>query len=243
MLVDGLDAPRSASLRSCARYLRQVSIPFSQAYVEAALVRHAASRKIFEVFATRFDPSVDAAELAVPERVIDVLDDIDAIASLDDDRIVRAVLDLVMAMTRTTYFQHEADGTWRPYLAHKIEPAELEGIPEPRPRFEIYVHSPRMEGVHLRAGPSRAVGCDGRSDSRRLTEILGLLKAQIVKNAVIVPEGAKGGFVAKALPEDPAARRAEVIACYELFVSGLLALTDDLTDGEVRHPAGDALFR
>ncbi len=171
------------------------------------------------------------------ERVLAVLDDIEAIESLDDDRILRSFLALVMAMTRTTYYQREPDGTRRPFLAHKIEPAELEGIPEPRPRYEIYVHSPRMEGVHLRAGP---VSRGGLRWSERLedyrTEVLGLLKAQIVKNAVIVPEGAKGGFVAKALPSDPEARRAEVEACYRLFVSGLLALTDDLIDGEVRHP-------
>ncbi len=162
---------------------------------------------------------------------------LDAVEGLDADRILRALLSAVQAVLRTNAFQRGADGEAPPYVSFKFDPAEVAGLPEPKPAYEIWVYSPRVEGVHLRFGDVARGGLrwsDRREDFR--TEVLGLVKAQIVKNAVIVPTGAKGGFVAKRLP-DPAVDRdawwAEGVACYRTFISGLLDVTDNLhTDGE-----------
>src|SRR5947199_5723854 len=153
------------------------------------------------------------------------------VASLDQDRILRSLLGLVNATLRTNAYRTDDEGQRRSAIAIKLDPRAIPDLPEPRPRFEIWVYSPRVEGVHLRFGPVARGGLrwsDRREDFR--TEVLGLVKAQMVKNAVIVPTGAKGGFVAKQQP-DPAVDRdawlAEGVACYRIFISSLLDLTDN----------------
>ena len=161
--------------------------------------------------------------------------------SLDHDRILRSYLALIEATLRTNYFQLAGDGERAPYLVLKLAPEQVPGVPAPRPKFEIFVYSPRLEAVHLRFG---AVARGGLRWSERpedfRTEVLGLVKAQEVKNSVIVPSGAKGGFVCKRLP-DPADRdayQAEVLACYRMFISAMLDITDNIVGDAVVPPAG-----
>src|SRR5207237_8865436 len=174
-----------------------------------------------------------ADEAALVEQITTALDDV---VSLDEDRILRSYLGLLRATTRTNHFQRNAGGEPKPYLAVKLDPHQVPDLPAPRPAHEIWVYSPRVEGVHLRFGPVARGGLrwsDRREDFR--TEVLGLVKAQMVKNAVIVPVGAKGGFVVKR-PGDPADREAfmaEGIACYTTFIRGLLDVTDNIVDGAV----------
>jgi glutamate dehydrogenase len=229
-------------LRAYSKYLRQAGIAFSQGYIEQTLVENAAiSRAIVELFESRFDPSRENETPVVPDqdgprgRVEAIEAMLADVASLDQDRILRSLLGLVNATLRTNGYRTDADGQRRPALAVKLDPRRIPDLPEPRPRYEIWVYSPRVEGVHLRFGSVARGGLrwsDRREDFR--TEILGLVKAQMVKNAVIVPTGAKGGFVAKQLP-DPALDReawlAEGIACYRTFISCLLDLTDNYMSG------------
>ena len=211
-------------------------MPFSQQYIENTLARHGRlAARLVELFKARFDPSADAGpaerdavQAALREQIIGELD---AIPSLDEDRICRSFLTLIEATTRTNFFRGDAT------LAFKFDPAAVPDLPLPRPAFEIWVCGPRVEGVHLRGGPIARGGLrwsDRREDFR--TEVLGLMKAQMVKNAVIVPTGAKGGFVVKRRPADPDAARAEVVDCYRTFVGAMLDLTDNLVDGKVVHP-------
>ncbi|HMJ96985.1 MAG TPA: NAD-glutamate dehydrogenase domain-containing protein, partial [Thermoleophilaceae bacterium] len=224
-------------LRAIGKYLRQARITFSDRYVEQALVAHPeVARLMVALFQARFDPRRTDREDAedVAARIGKA---IDAVESLDEDQILRMFLDVIRAMLRTNYF-HTGPSEHAPHLSFKLDPSELRWLPQPRPRFEIFVYSPRTEGVHLRGGPVARGGIrwsDRREDFR--TEVLGLMKAQMVKNAVIVPVGAKGGFVVK----QPPARRddlpEEVVACYETFIRGLLDLTDNINGGEVvPHP-------
>ena len=175
----------------------------------------------------------------------------DDVVSLDHDRILRSYLTHIRATLRTNYFQHASDGTGpKSYISFKLEPSAIPDLPEPRPKYEIFVYSPRVEGVHLRFGAVARGGLrwsDRRDDFR--TEVLGLVKAQMVKNTVIVPVGAKGGFFAKMLPDpsDRDAWMAEGIACYTTFISALLDVTDNLAKGEtvppprvVRHDGDDS---
>jgi len=226
-------------LRTYAKYLRQAGTMFSQGYIEQALIDNVPiAEAIVELFESRFDPErgteaplVDGAtgrSQAVEAMLADV-------ASLDQDRIMRSLLGLVNATLRTNAYRTDNAGLRRPAVAVKLDPRQVPELPQPRPRFEIWVYSPRVEGVHLRFGPVARGGLrwsDRREDFR--TEILGLVKAQMVKNAVIVPTGAKGGFVAKRLP-DPAIDReawlAEGVACYRTFISCLLDLTDNYVTG------------
>ena len=170
--------------------------------------------------------------------------------SLDHDRILRSYRTLVRATLRTNFFQHTEDGGVHPYISFKLEPSAIPDLPEPRPRYEIFVYSPRVEGSHLRFGPVARGGLrwsDRRDDFR--TEVLGLVKAQMVKNTVIVPVGAKGAFFCKQLPDpsDRDAWLAEGVECYKTFISGLLDITDNLVDGQtvpardvVRHDGDDS---
>jgi glutamate dehydrogenase len=238
-------------LRSYAKYLRQAGFPYSQPHIESVLNENPdTARSLVTLFEALFDPdpagspkSRDAQGAAAA-----VAADIDALVSLDTDRVLRAFASLIQATLRTNYFVTR-DGSARSQnvLALKLDAQLVEELPLPRPKFEIFVYSPRVEGVHLRFGYVARGGLrwsDRREDFR--TEILGLVKAQAVKNAVIVPVGAKGGFVVKRPPlstGEPGAQRdatrKEGIACYQLFISGLLDVTDnvDHTTGEVRPPA------
>ena len=244
VLLGGLTARQVEVVRAYARYLRQIGFPFSQQYIESTVVRHASIiRGLVEVFAQRFDPQLATAPAATTAVAGDALRDVvieqlDAVPSLDDDRTLRALLALVDATLRTNVYR-PGDGTpHRPVMAFKLDPAKVPDLPLPKPMYEIWVCSPRVEGVHLRGGRIARGGIrwsDRREDFR--TEVLGLVKAQMVKNAVIVPTGAKGGFVLKRSSADADALRAEGVACYREFIAGLLDVTDNLApDGTVLPP-------
>jgi len=237
VLRAGLTARQVEVLRAYARYLRQIGFPFSQQFLEGALGRHPAiAALLVDLFAARFDPDVAGEQREAECRA--ALDEaLDGVPSLDDDRTVRAFVALVTATVRTNAFRPGDDGGPREVIALKFDATKVPDLPMPRPRHEIWICSPRVEGVHLRNGAIARGGIrwsDRREDFR--TEILGLVKAQIVKNAVIVPTGAKGGFVVKRPPVSPDDYRAEGVACYRAFIGGLLDLTDDIRDGAVVAP-------
>ncbi|MBA2636792.1 MAG: NAD-glutamate dehydrogenase [Solirubrobacterales bacterium] len=225
-------------LRAIARYLRQVGIAFSDRYMEQALMEHPhVAAALVTLFRARFDPARKRNPEEAEALVREIEAAIDAVDSLDEDRILRSFLTVAGAMLRTNYFQPDAGGGLKPYLSFKLDPSRVPLVPEPRPRYEIFVHSPRVEGVHLRGGTVARGGLrwsDRREDFR--TEILGLMKAQMVKNALIVPLGAKGGFVVKRPPDGPEALREEVLTCYRWFIDGLLDLTDTVVEGRVTPP-------
>ncbi len=238
VLGAGLTTREVAVLRAYSKYLRQVGSAFSQAYMERTLAANPhIARLLVDLFQARFDPArqPDADdEASVLTKQLEAA--IDVVASLDEDRILRSFLALVQATLRTNWFRRTDAG--HP-VAFKLDPAQVPDLPLPRPRYEIWVCSPRVEGVHLRGGRVSRGGLrwsDRKEDFR--TEVLGLMKAQMVKNAVIVPVGAKGGFVMKRPPatSDRDAVAAEVAACYREFVSGLLDLTDNIEGGEVVRP-------
>jgi len=230
VLRAGLTWHETTVLRAIGRFLRQAGITFSDRYVELALATNPrVARLIMDLFLARFEPG--RADGGEAERLVgEIREAIDAVESLDQDRILRNFLDVVQAMLKTNFFQPAPGGGRKPYLSFKLDPSRLPWLPPPRPRFEIFVYSPRTEGVHLRGGRVARGGIrwsDRREDFR--TEVLGLMKAQMVKNAVIVPVGAKGGFVVKRPP--PSGDREELLAeverCYRTYISGLLDLTDD----------------
>jgi glutamate dehydrogenase len=246
----GLNWQQVVLVRAYAKYLRQVNFPYSQSYIESVLNEHpSTTRSLVVLFEALFDPTPSglSASRDAQAAAAAVAADIDALVSLDTDRILRAFASLVQATLRTNYFvTREGSARSRNVLAIKLNAKLIDELPLPRPKYEIFVYSPRVEGVHLRFGPVARGGLrwsDRRDDFR--TEILGLVKAQDVKNAVIVPVGSKGGFVLKRPPlptGDPAAdrdaTRAEGVACYQLFISGLLELTDnvDHSTGNVSAP-------
>lgn len=249
ILGAGLTWRQATVLRAYAKYMRQGNSPFALDYIHDALSNNVdITRLLVLLFEIRFDPTADHTRAAkIEERITRALDDV---ASLDHDRILRSYLAHIRGTLRTNYFQASRDGGVRSYISFKLDPSGIPDLPEPRPRFEIFVYSPRVEGVHLRFGAVARGGLrwsDRRDDFR--TEVLGLVKAQMVKNTVIVPVGAKGGFFCKQLPDpgDRDAWLAEGIACYKTFISGLLDITDNLVDGEtvppeqvVRHDGDDS---
>jgi glutamate dehydrogenase len=242
VMYAGLPNRDVAMLRAYAHYLRQVGSTFSQTYMQDTLAAHpVVAFNLVRLFHTRFDPAIaDNERAAADELAVEVAAAIDDVEGLDEDRILRSFLQLILATTRTNFFRVGPGGHPPDHLAFKFDPAKISGLPPPRPQFEIWVYSPRTEGVHLRGGRVARGGIrwsDRREDFR--TEVLGLMKAQMAKNAVIVPVGAKGGFVLKRPPpggRDALAR--EVESCYRTFISGLLDLTDNLVGGEVRPPGG-----
>ena len=251
VLAAGLTWRQASLLRAYAKYMRQGGTPFAQDYIEDALrINVDITRYLVQLFEARFDPgrpreggSIAADSEArqakcaeLEERITRALDEV---SSLDHDRILRSYLTNIRATLRTNYFRTDEDGAPLRRLSLKFDPAMIPELPEPRPRFEIFVYSPRVEGVHLRFGPVARGGLrwsDRRDDFR--TEVLGLVKAQMVKNTVIVPVGAKGGFFCKQLPDsgDRDAWMAEGITCYKTFISGLLDITDNLVEGQVVAP-------
>ena len=240
VLAAGLAWHEVAVLRAYSHYLRQAGTPFSQDYIAAALIAHPdLARALVALFHDRFHPANAAhagqggREAVTAQSVADITTALDAVTSLDNDRILRALLRLVLATQRTNAYNDKAGSP----IAFKLDPTGVPELPKPLPMFEIFVASPRVEGVHLRAGRVARGGIrwsDRREDFR--TEILGLMKAQTVKNAVIVPVGAKGGFVVKAPPADRDALSAEVVSCYQAFIGALLELTDNLVDGRPVPP-------
>ena len=291
ILAAFLDWRQVAMLRAYSKFLQQVGVPFSQAYVEDAFVRHPMiARLLVELFETRFDPKGEggkakaagearsatqleriAGDEPLRGKVLRTLastsqDDREAryeavrqaikamldatVSSLDEDRILRGFIGLIDATLRTSYYITydsgryadglRADGGPADYISFKFDSAQVPDLPRPRPYREIFVYGPRVEGVHLRFGPVARGGLrwsDRREDFR--TEVLGLVKAQMVKNTVIVPVGSKGGFFCKRLPDPAVDRDAwfnEGVDCYKRFINGLLDITDNLVDGKVVHP-------
>jgi glutamate dehydrogenase len=229
-------------LRAYCKYLRQTRLTFSQDYMEQALAGNPEiARLLVELFQARFDPARgEDAEARLGGLREQLADAIDRVANLDEDRILRSFLDMVEATLRTNFYQTGEGGQVKPYLSVKLDPSRVPSLPKPRPMFEVFVYSPRTEAVHLRGGKVARGGIrwsDRREDFR--TEVLGLMKAQMVKNAVIVPVGAKGGFVVKQPPAEGGreALMDEVVACYSTFMRGLLDLTDNRVDGKVVSPA------
>jgi glutamate dehydrogenase len=242
VLDAGLTWRQVVILRSYARYLRQIRTRFSQEYLQRVLRANAPiTRLLVRLFESRFDPRKRSGASERDEAIAEELrGELDEVVSLDDDRILRSYLSLIEATLRTNYFQTQDDGSHPPYLTFKIASARLAEAPQPRPKFEIFVYSPRLEAVHLRFGNVARGGLrwSERPEDFR-TEILGLVKAQEVKNSVIVPSGAKGGFVCKRLPGPEAGReayQAEVLATYRTFISAMLEITDNLDGDRVVPP-------
>jgi glutamate dehydrogenase len=234
-----LDWRNVVMLRSYCKYLLQTQVPFSQAYMEQTLANHPEITGLLaELFHARFDPRLhgDAGRRSTALGV-KIEEALEKVSNLDEDRILRRFLKVIQATTRTNFFQTDPQGLPKEYLSLKFNPALIEELPLPRPMFEIFVYSPRTEAVHLRGGPVARGGIrwsDRREDFR--TEVLGLMKAQMVKNAVIVPVGSKGGFVAKRPPAEREALQAEVVHCYSIFIRGMLDLTDNLVNNTVIAP-------
>ena len=234
-------------LRAYAAYMKQTAFNFSPDYIADTLAKHLdITRNLVALFKAYFNPRLSAKAQASNsnERVErlqkKIIDSLDSVPNLNEDQILRHYLELIEASLRTNFFQRNSDGTFKDYLSIKFNSTAIPGIPKPRPRYEIFVYSPRVEGVHLRGGKVARGGLrwsDRQQDYR--TEILGLMKAQQVKNAVIVPTGAKGGFVLKRLSPTASReeRQQEGIACYQLFIQGLLDLTDNYEGGAVVPPS------
>lgn len=233
IVTAGLTARDVEILRTYVRYLRQGSLPFSLGYIEQAVVAFPdlAARAV-QLFKTLFDPAIKTRTTTTFDRAIQTA--LDRVTSLDHDRVWQAVLSSIRATLRTNAFQLGADKRVKPYISVKLDSRTLDFLPNPKPYREIFVYSNRMEGVHLRNGRIARGGIrwsDRAEDFR--TEVLGLMKAQTVKNAVIVPSGAKGGFVVKHPPKtnDRKAVQAEGIACYQTLIRGLLDITDNYGKG------------
>jgi glutamate dehydrogenase len=239
VLAAGLGWRQVTVLRLYAKAMRQAGSPYSQSYMEDALAHYTSiAGRLATMFEARFDPAQAGRAVAETERrVKEITQELDKVESLDEDRILRGFLRLIEKSLRTNYFQRQADGLPKPYLSVKLSSREIELFPQPRPLCEIYVYSPRMEGVHLRSGKVARGGIrwsDRKEDFR--TEILALMKAQVVKNAVIVPTGSKGGFVVKRMPGLRAEQPAEVVECYKTLMRGMLDITDNIVGGELVPP-------
>lgn len=239
-------------LRSYAKYLRQTGFLFSQKYIEQALANNAnVAMDLTDLFLTKFDP-LKTSNKVVKELEDKILQALDHVISLDEDRIIRRIFELIKATLRTNYFQKQSNGSTKEngcaksnsnakeYLSFKLSSRDIPELPLPLPLYEIFVYSPRFEGIHLRNSKVARGGIrwsERREDFR--TEILDLMKAQIVKNAVIVPSGAKGGFVLKALPLNAPRNmiQTEVVNCYKSFIRGLLDITDNLQNETVIKPS------
>jgi glutamate dehydrogenase len=237
MVACALSESEALLMRALFRYLRQTGLPYGLLTVVDALARHGAiTRSLANLFALLHDPRRANVKAAVREETA-IIDALGAVSAIDEDRILRQLLAVIKATLRTNMFAESG----KEAIAFKIESANVPGLPAPVPWREIFVYSPRVEGIHLRAGPVARGGLrwsDRRDDFR--TEILGLMKAQRVKNAVIVPTGAKGGFYPKQLP-DPANREAwlaEGTESYRIFIRTLLSITDNLVEGQAVHPEG-----
>ncbi|TNE41539.1 MAG: NAD-glutamate dehydrogenase [Alphaproteobacteria bacterium] len=237
----GLEWSNVVVLRAYARYLRQAGVTFSQSYMINTLSGNAdIARRIVELFLARCNPAFIGDRDEEIARILEgIWEALDQVASLDEDRILRRFVNLVLCTLRTNAFQQKTDPDGTPYFSFKLDSQKIEELPLPRPHVEIFVYSPRVEGVHLRGGKVARGGLrwsDRREDFR--TEVLGLMKAQMVKNTVIVPVGSKGGFFPKHLPVNGSREevQAEGIACYKIFISGLLDITDNYVGADVVPP-------
>ncbi len=236
-----LDWREVVVLRAYAKWLLQTGLPFSQPYMEQVLEQRASlATELVALFTAQFNPALPPAtrEHDAARALANIELGLAAVTRLDEDRILRGFRDAIVHTLRTNYYQHTNHGQPKAWLSFKLDAANFPDLPLPKPQFEIFVYSPRVEGVHLRKGLVARGGLrwsDRREDFR--TEVLGLMKAQNVKNTVIVPVGAKGGFYCKQLPGDREGMQREGIACYQTFIRGLLDLTDNRVNGKVVPPA------
>jgi glutamate dehydrogenase len=242
VLASKLAADEVVVLRAYAKYLHQIGFALSQGFIEQTLAANPVlARMLVNLFRLRFDPDQGEGkdDAAAASQVTAIEQALERVANLNEDRVLRQYLALILATTRTNFWRRNADGSRRRFLSFKFAPAKVPGLPEPKPKFEIFVYSVHFEGVHLRGGKVARGGLrwsDRPEDFR--TEVLGLVKAQMVKNTVIVPVGSKGGFVLKRAPS-PAEREAfmkEGVACYKDYLRGLLDVTDNLVGGRVVPP-------
>ena len=240
VLGAGLTGRSVTILRAYAKYMRQTGSSFSITYMANTLAKYPTIAKILiDLFAIRFNPNKKRNQKKEEALLADIKERLDQVSNLDDDRIIRRYLDMILATLRTNFYQKDAQGEDKPYMSFKLLPELIPDMPLPLPKFEIFVYSPRVEGVHLRGGKVARGGLrwsDRREDFR--TEVLGLVKAQQVKNTVIVPVGAKGGFVCKNMPVDGGreAIQQEGQACYRIFIRSLLDITDNIVDGKIVPP-------
>ena len=241
VLAAGLGWRQVVLLRAICKYLMQTGLPFSQNYMEDTLVDHPRiAADLVHLFETRFDPAFSGSRMDEAEKLTErIIGTLDQVSSLDADRMLRGFLGVINATLRTNFYQQASETEYKDYVSFKFDPHRVPELPLPRPDYEIFLYSPRVEGVHLRGGKVARGGLrwsDRREDFR--TEILGLMKAQQVKNTLIVPMGAKGGFVVKAQPAGTSreAMMSLVRSCYKDFIRGLLDITDNLVDGEVVTP-------
>ncbi len=239
VLIAGLNWRQVSVLRAYSRYLKQIGHSFSDTYITNTLIANLAmTQSLIRYFELKFDPTSGTADKELT-KVREVMDShLDAVSSLDEDVILRSYKNAMTSTIRTNYFCANKDGEPHNYLSFKIDCARIIKMPDPRPMYEIFVYSPRTEAVHLRGGKVARGGLrwsDRREDFR--TEVLGLVKAQMVKNAVIVPVGSKGGFIVKRAPEPGKSMLDEGIACYSIFIRGMLDITDNIVDNKVVHPA------
>lgn len=241
VLIAGLDWHEVSVVRAYARYLRQARFTFSLVYMQDTLINHPnITRRLVDLFHARFDPAKSKdREKTVAAITAEIEEMLDEVSNLDEDRILRRFINLFEATLRTNVFQKTADGENHTYMSFKFDSQNIEELPLPRPLREIWVHSPEMEGVHLRGGLVARGGIrwsDRREDFR--TEILGLMKAQQVKNAVIVPVGSKGGFIIK--NPIPGATREQFmeqgIECYKTLMRGMLDITDNINGADILPP-------
>lgn len=249
VLMGGLTGREASILRAYAKYMRQIGVTFSQSYIESTFANYPnIAAQIVNLFAKKFSVKSPASAKTLEKLSTQIYLELENVANLDDDRIIRLYVDMIVATLRTNYFQKDDAGQFKSYVSFKIQPSLIPDVPLPLPAFEIFVYSPRVEGVHLRYGKVARGGLrwsDRREDFR--TEVLGLVKAQQVKNTVIVPVGSKGGFVCKQLPTEREAFIKEGQECYKIFIRGLLDITDNIERGEivpardvVRHDEDDA---
>jgi glutamate dehydrogenase len=243
VLSAALTARQVVILRSYARYLRQTGALFSQSYIERALTRHSdVARLLLALFECRFDPTNPYDTLAEQQISQQIDQALEAVSVLDEDRIIRRYMEMILATVRTNFFQSLPDDSRKSWVSFKLLPSKLSDMPLPLPQFEIFVYSPYVEGIHLRSGKVARGGIrwsDRPEDFRY--EVLGLMKAQQVKNGVIVPVGAKGGFICKALLQDQEQDRQQVLLeakrCYQTFIRALLDVTDNIVQGVVVPPS------
>ncbi len=236
-----LSADDITVLRAYAKYMRQTGFSLSQSFIESTLsARASLTRQLVALFRIRFDPSIqDDDSIQAQSLCADIEQALETVDNLSEDRVLRHYLALILATLRTNFWRHDSAGRRRAFLSLKFDPARIPGLPAPVPAYEIFVYSPRFEGVHLRGSAVARGGLrwsDRPEDFR--TEVLGLMKAQMVKNTVIVPAGSKGGFVLKQAPSpaDRDAWLAEGVACYKDYLRGLLDVTDNRIDGVIVPP-------
>ncbi|WP_017445708.1 NAD-glutamate dehydrogenase [Gayadomonas joobiniege] len=240
VLEGGVIGRQVAVLRAYARYMRQTGLSFNQSYIENTFATYPQiAEQLVNLFEARFSPT-DKLDTNKQNKLVEQIEAaLDSVANLDDDRIIRRFVAMIQATLRTNFYQRGRDGQYKSYISLKLSPQDIPDMPKPVPKFEIYVYSPEVEGVHLRGGKVARGGLrwsDRKEDFR--TEVLGLVKAQQVKNTVILPVGAKGGFVCKQplKTDDRAAFIEQGKACYRTFIRALLDITDNIKQGEVVYP-------